>query len=358
VFTVLLTDGAFTGLIRTLREAYPGDVRIVGLSTDSDTPHQAILDAFYVISSHESPAYVDELIQIINTEHVNVVFPIVSEGLEILMQNEMLIKERTGARVLSSPLSSLQIANDKGRLYSYLKNCNDPSLSSLVPVFALADTKPELMSAVQSIRNSGKGTCIKRRRGEDAAGFWIIDDAADFASQLFYEEPKRLLSEKMLIDMLTGVHDEDPIPPYMVSEYLPGEEWDCDVLCYGGKLLSVTTRINISMTGGLTSILEVRENPLLASFCDRIVSSLNLSYVVCISFRADADGRFFLLEINPRVMGNIYVSALAGNNYIKMAIDLLGGKPVHPVTPVSGIRTALYFDQLLISPIQIIKKME
>ena len=358
MFTVLLTDGAFTGLIRTLREAYPGDVRIVGLSTDSDTPHQAILDAFYVVSSHESPAYIEELIQIINAEHVTVVFPIVSEGLEILMQNETLVRERTGARILSSPLSSLQIANDKGLLYSYLKNSTDPLLSCLVPVFALANTKSALLSAVQCSRNSGKGTCIKRRRGEDAAGFWIIDDAADFASQLFYEEPKRLLSEKMLIEMLAGVQDEDKIPPYMVSEYLPGEEWDCDVLCYEGRLISVTTRINISMTGGLTAILEVRDNPLLAEYCDRIVSSLNLSYVVCISFRADAQGRFFLLEINPRVMGNIYVSALAGNNYVKMAIDLLNGKPVYPVTPVIGIRTALYFDQLLISPIQILQEME
>ena len=358
MFTVLLTDGAFTGLIRTLREAYPGDVRIVGLSTDSDTPHQAILDAFYVVSLHESPSYIDELIQIINTEHVSIVFPIVSEGLEILMSNETLIRERTGARILSSPLSSLQIANDKGLLYSYLKKNTDHLLSRLVPVFALADTKTALLSAVESSRNLGKGTCIKRRRGEDAAGFWIIDDTADFASHLFYEEPKRILSEKMLTDMLSAVGDEDSIPPYMVSEYLPGEEWDCDVLCYDGKLISVTTRINISMTGGLTSILEVRENPLLASFCDRIVSSLNLSYVVCISFRADAEGRFFLLEINPRVMGNIYVSALAGNNYVKMAIDLLNGKQVHPVKPVNGIRTALYFDQLLISPIQIIQKME
>lgn len=349
MFTVLLTDGAFTGLIRTLREAYPGDVRIIGLSPDSETPHQAILDAFHVVPSHESPEYIDELIQILLKEKVNVIFPIISEGLENLMQNETLILEKTGARILSSPLSSLQIANDKGLLYSFLKSSKDPRLSSIIPVFSLADTKASLFDAIHVISHSGKRPCIKRRRGEDAAGFWIIDDQADYASQVFFDPPQRLISEKILSDMLAKMDCDDAIPPYMACEFLPGEEWDCDVLCMNGRLISVTTRINLSMTGGLTSVLEVRENPYLADCCVRIVSELNLSYVVCISFRADAAGQFYLLEINPRIMGNIYVSALAGNNYVKMAVDLLYGKPVQAVLPQSGIKTALYYDQLLIS---------
>ena len=358
MITVLLTDGAFTGLIRTLREAYPGDVRIVGLSTDSDTPHQAILDAFYVISSHEDPGYIEELIQIISREHVDVVFPIISEGLEDIMKNEALILHRTGARILSSPLSALQTANDKGLLYTFLQNSSDPILSSLAPDFYLADTKKSLFDAIKAISASGKTPCIKRRRGEDAAGFWIIDDQVNYASQLFFEAPQRFLSKSMLTEMLSGIGSEDPLPPYMVSEFLPGEEWDCDVLCFRGKLISVTTRINLSMTGGLTSLLEVREHALLTACCERIVTALHLSYIVCISFRADTEGRFFLLEINPRIMGNIYVSALAGNNYVKMAVDLLYGRPVLAVIPTSGIKTALYYDQLLISSNNNLQKME
>jgi len=352
VFTVLLTDGAFTGLIRSLREAYAGGVRIVGLSTDPDTSHQAILDAFYVVSSHDEPGYIDEIIQISKTENVDIIFPIVSEGIEDLMDNEAKILENSGARILSSPSSSLRISNDKGLLYSYLGESDDPVISSLIPVFFLADTKTSLYEAIHKIRGAGKKPCIKRRRGEDAAGFWIIDDDANYVSQLFYEEPKRIISQKILDIMLENVNENDAIPPCMACEFLPGEEWDCDVLCMDGKLVSVTTRINLGMTGGLTSVLEVKDNPLLVSLCEGIVSALNLSYVVCISFRADADGHFFLLEINPRMMGNIYVSSLAGNNYVKMAIDLLYGKTVQAVPPKTGIKTALYYDQLQITPRQ------
>src|SRR5450830_253694 len=147
---------------------------------DIDTPQQSILDAFYVVSSHESPGYIDELIQIVTAEQVEVIFPIVSEGLESLMQNESLIFSRTGAKILSSPLSALQIANDKGLLYSFLHNSSDPALSCLAPVYCLADTKSSLMDAIRIIRRSCKIPCIKRRRGEDAAGFWVIDDHADY----------------------------------------------------------------------------------------------------------------------------------------------------------------------------------
>ncbi len=350
MITVLLTDGSFTGLIRTLREAYPEGVRIVGLSTDPYTAHQAILDSFYVVTETDGPKYIDELITILLIEHVDIIFPIVSEGLEMVMEYEETIRSKTGARILSSPLVAIQTANDKGLLYSFFKQSSSQELASLIPDYTLVDTKSALLGAISDIKRSGKDPCIKRRRGEDAEGFWIINDKADYTSQLFYGPPVRMISEKMLAVMLTSLSDRDPIPPYMVSEFLPGEEWDCDVLCLDGKTLSITTRINITMTGGLTSVLKVSDNPYLSRCCEQIVSALHLSYIVCISFRANADGRLFLLEINPRVMGNIYASVLAGNNYVRMAIDLLNGKSVEINPPLQGIMTSLYYDQLQITP--------
>jgi len=264
------------------------------------------------------------------------------------MENETLILEKTGARIISTPLPALYTANDKGLLYFFLTSCPDPLLVSIMPLFYPADTKAELFAAVRKIQSEGRTACIKRRRGENAIGFWVIDDTADYASLLFFRKPERVLSEKMLANMLKNVHDEDRIPGYVVCEYLSGEEWDCDVLCKNGILISVTTRISLCMDGGFTSVLEVRENPYLAKCCRHIVAALGLSYVVCISFRSDGAGHFFLLEINPRMMGNVYVSVLAGNNYAKMAIDLLGGKTVNPKPPKTGIKTAQISDQLLI----------
>ncbi len=347
MFTVLLTDGEFTGLIRTLRDAYNGNVRIVGLSSDPFFPHQALLDSYYIVPLCSDSSYIDTLISIVRNEKAEIIFPIVTEGLEDLLANERRIFEESGARILSSPFSAIRIANDKGLLYSHIaERC--PDLAGIVPLYVLADTKGQLFEAMREIEAGGRIACIKKRRGENAAGFWIIDKISDYASLVFNESPSRLLSKSVLSSMLQNLSDEDAIPPYMAVEYLPGEEWDCDVLCMNGKVISITTRKNIRMTEGLTAVLEVAPNPELEGYCSQIVSLLGLSYIVCISFKGSLDGTFKLLEINPRVMGNILVSALAGNNYVRMAVDLLNGENVTPAPIEYGIRTALYYDQMRI----------
>jgi predicted ATP-grasp superfamily ATP-dependent carboligase len=135
----------------------------------------------------------------------------------------------------------------------------------------------------------------------------------------------------------------------MAVEYLPGEEWDCDVSLHERESDQHYDQKEYPHDGkGLTAVLEVAPNPELEGYCSQIVSLLGLSYIVCISFKGSLDGTFKLLEINPRVMGNILVSALAGNNYVRMAVDLLNGENVTPAPIEYGIRTALYYDQMRI----------
>lgn len=351
MLTVLLTDGEFTGLIRTLRDAYNGEVRIAGLSSDPFFPHQALLDSYYIVPDVKDPSYMDTLISIIKKEKAEIIFPIVTEGLEDLMANEQRILRETGARILSSPYPAIRIANDKGLLYAHIAG-ECPELAGIVPQYILADTKGQLLDAIRRMEAGGRTACIKKRRGENAAGFWIIGKNIDYTALLFNESPSRFISKSVLSSMLQNLGDHDKIPPYMAIEYLPGEEWDCDVLCMNGNVISITARKNIRMNEGLTAVLEVAANPELERYCRRIVSLLALSYIVCISFKADVNGQYKLLEINPRVMGNIRVSALAGNNYVRMAIDLMNGKTAIPVPVEYGIRTSLYYDQMQIPNIR------
>ena len=347
MFTVLLTDGEFTGLIRTLRAGYGTQIRIVGLSQNIYIPHQKMLDAFYPVPSHDAPDYFPRLKEILKKENVSYIFPIISEGLESIAQMSGEIHTDTGAKVISPSLSALKVANDKGSLYAYLREL--PNLKTLVPDFFVAHTKEELFDEISQLERCGKTACIKRRRGEDAGGFWKIDEGEDYANRLFFSPVERVLSKELLAAAMKKWSSQTAIPPYLVCEYLPGEEWDCDILAYEGELRCLTTRINLKMTGGLTSVLEVRDNPELSSHCRELVRALHLSYVSCISFRKDRGGEFRLLEINPRMMGNIYVSCLCGNNYPQMSIDLLEGREIFPQKPLTGIRTAMYYDQAVIS---------
>jgi len=350
LLTLLLTDGEFTGLIRSLRAIRTEPIRIIGLTMNPYLPHSALLDASYQIESVYANTYINKLISILQKEKVDIILPIVSEGLESLMASETEIKEKTGAVILSSSLDALTIANDKISLYDSIQSSSICDLSEIVPKYKAAYTKQELLETVDLFVREYKKICIKKARGENAEGFWIVDNEMDHSDMLFHGIPKRHLSVVSLRNMMQDQNDDAVIPPYIVSEYLPGEEWDCDILCMDGKIISITTRINFLMHDGLTSVLETRDQPQLKAYCEKIVALLHLSYIVCISFRADMDGHFRLLEINPRIMGNIYVSTLAGNNYVEMAIRLLQKKLIHPVPAKNGICTAMYYDQIEIKP--------
>lgn len=345
MLNVLLTDAAFTGLIRTLRDAYGANVRIIGLSGDPYTAHQELLDEFLVVKYSRDLDYVDRIIQIANEFSVDVMIPIITDELELLAEKRTYIEQSTNAKVLIASFNSIRIANDKGLLYDALSHSIDPIIRDVVPPFRIAKTKADLFYAIRELKASGRGVCMKRCRGEDASGFYRIVDfipAADF----FDEKDRRSLTTDDLENKLRSIGEDEAIPEYLVSEYLPGAEWDCDVLCRDGELLCVTTRLNLQMFGGLTSVLRVESNPTLEAHCGRIVKELKLSYAACISFREDISGVYKLLEINPRMMGNILVSSWAGNNYAKMCVDLLNGHPISATVPKSGIVSSLYYDQM------------
>lgn len=347
--TVLLTDGEFTGLIRCLREGCGDSVRIVLLSTDPYFAHQSMGDAYYIVKDCSHPDYINDLIDIIQKENVDVILPIETLGMERILAAGELIWETTGARVLSSPLESVALCNNKQAFYLELTRFG---FADLVPRYTVIHSPEELLSAVMNFQDEGILPCIKRISGENAEGFKIISRKPDTGD--FYPRgiPGDRITIVALAEMVGEYKTNEPFPAYMVCEFLPGREWDCDILSKDGNALCITIRENIRMNGGLTSVLKTSQNSLLESLCIKITSLFNLSYVSCISFREDSCGRPYLLEINPRMMGNIYVSSLSGNNYAKMALDLFDGLPVHPETPVDGIITSMYYNQARIDPLE------
>lgn len=348
--TVLLTDGEFTGLIRCLRDGCGDTVRIVLLSTDPYFAHQSMGDAYYIVKNFSHPDYINDLIEIIQIEKVDIILPIETLGMQRVLDAGEMIFESTGARILSSPSGAVALCNDKHAFYQELGRSG---FSDLVPCYAIANSADQLLDAVSDFIGRGIIPCIKRTAGENAEGFKIIIPKPGPDS--FY--PDGMQGDRMtvtaLAEMLREYQSGVPFPAYMVCQYLPGKEWDCDVLSKDGTVLCITVRENIRMNGGLTAVLRTCRNPVLENLCSRITSLLNLSYVSCISFREDASRKPYLLEINPRMMGNIFVSSLSGNNYAKMALDLYDGLPVYPKTPIDGIITSMYYNQARIDPLSI-----
>ncbi|MBO4687702.1 MAG: hypothetical protein J5636_04245, partial [Clostridiales bacterium] len=123
MYTVLLTDGEFTGMIRALRDH--GNVRVVGFVFSEYAAHSTMLDASYIAPEWDNPGYRAFLEEVILREKVDLVFPVVTKSLEYMASIADEIKESTGATIVTSEQELIRIANNKGVLLDHLWSDKD-----------------------------------------------------------------------------------------------------------------------------------------------------------------------------------------------------------------------------------------
>ncbi|MFA5453104.1 MAG: hypothetical protein WC248_05990, partial [Candidatus Methanomethylophilaceae archaeon] len=216
--TVLLTDGEFTGLIHCLRVGFGSNIRIVSLSEDKYFAHQKFSDAYYIVTDYQHPQYIPDLIKIIQMEQVDIVIPVATCSMELILTSEKIIRDQTGANILSSPLPAITLANNKAALYSDLLKIE--SLRCYVPSFLTVATGKELGRATDSFPNQKECICIRQLQGENAEGFQII--ARNPGPDAFFPAgmTSRRISFAALSEQLLAMPEDKPFPPYMVCEYL------------------------------------------------------------------------------------------------------------------------------------------
>lgn len=333
MITILLTDGEFTGMIRAIRER--PDVRIVGFLFSENAAHRTMLDQWYVAPSWDDPEYIPFLLDVVVKEKVDLIFPVVTKSLELMAEKAQEIHEKTGAMVVTSSASAIRVANNKAELFRALKN--DPSTSEYITEFEIAETISELKDKITI------PCAVKPVIGENKEGFFrvVTNEAWESA---FREGKSGGLLCPALLDLADGASSMDE--PRLIMPYLPGQEWDADLLVIDGKIVSATVRKNLDMFGGLSACTETSDDPRILAACEKIVSVLGLEYLCCISFKEDGAGDLKLLEINPRAMGSIYVSSIGGNSLVLRLLSFLRSESTDRdlCLTESGLRTSLYYD--------------
>ncbi|MBO4494359.1 MAG: ATP-grasp domain-containing protein [Clostridiales bacterium] len=340
--TVLLTDGEFTGMIRALRDH--GDVRIVGFVFSEQAAHRAFLDASYIAPDWDDPEYIPFLEDVIRKEKVDLVFPIVTKSLELMASKAPEIKAHTGATVITSPEDLIHIANNKDLLLDHLSSSK--ALANVIPAHIVARNIGELLEAIQHFEKDEIACIMKPVCGENRDGFLKIVSDEEYR-KAFSEGNTSLLTTKTILTMLGETLDFTV--PMLVMPYLPGQEWDVDILAENGRILSCTIRKNLGMIGGLSACTETSDSPVIYDICEKILHALPLSNIFCLSLKEDAQGQPQILEINPRAMGSIYVSTLAGNSLVSAFFRYLENQASFSEKPeitLAGKVVSLFFDVL------------
>ncbi|NJN33265.1 MAG: ATP-grasp domain-containing protein [Saprospiraceae bacterium] len=103
-------------------------------------------------------------------------------------------------------------------------------------------------------------------------------------------------------------------PELLVSEVLTGEEFTVDTIVNKGKPILILPRLRSKMNGGISIEGQFIENQEIIQYAHQILSSLSLHGAIGLQVKRAADGRFKILEINPRIQGTSVAALGIGIN--------------------------------------------
>ena len=231
--------------------------------------------------------------------------------------------ELAGVKLLVSPVASLEIANNKSRLYEFLQWRGMP-----VPDFRVVETVEQFKLAVEELGYPEKQVCFKPSVSNGSRGFRIVSSQFNALDLLFNQKPT---STYIALSDAVQTLSSGAIPELLVSEYLPGEEYSVDCLANHGEPVVIIPRLRSKMINGISIEGEFVKEDAIIHYCGQIIKELKLHGNIGIQVKRSAAGQFLILEINPRVQGTISAALGAGVNLPELAIKQELGLTISPL---------------------------
>ncbi len=342
--TVLSTAcGAFfmPGFFKCLKANGERNIRIVGVDSATDNTLSLFVDKYISVPRIHEARYVDSLLEICQEEKVDVFFPQISQELPLILER---IKDflEIGVKVAITDNETLNIANNKYRLYEFMKSKN-----LATPKYFFVDSADTLCSKVWELGYPKKPACVKITEGSGSRGVRIIR-ANISKSQLFIDEKPSSMNVTLdeMCDIINGC---DPLPEMMAMEFFSGVEYTVDLLADKGKTLYIAGRRNTTsfMSIAQTSVVEKKDEAY--RLCEDIVRELSLDGNIGFDFMLDENDTPWLTDLNPRVTATIILYAGAGLNFPYLRVKQLLNEELFPVDLKYGTRLVRKYWDILYS---------
>ncbi|MEY3965092.1 MAG: hypothetical protein RL263_261 [Bacteroidota bacterium] len=341
---ILIPSGAgapgFGGIIHCLKErdfAY-----VVAGDSNEHVYGQSLADQFFLMPpSSEEEKYLSKVKQIIVEQKIDLVLPITTRELSVLSKHKEVL-EALGTKVIVSDLKNLTIANNKGLLKNWAEKQQIP-----VPKGSVVRNWSQFETEAQNLLNQNQKVCFKPIEGNGSRGLGFVA----LEEHLTYSNNKpggiwmtitewKLRLERAFNDGLE----------LLLTEYLPGKEYSVDVLVNQNEVLLCVPRSRDKMIGGISVSGVIEENEILIELTNKLVLGLGLEGPIGVQWKADQQGNYKLLEINPRLQGTTSALLLAGVNVPQKTVKhYLGMDDNQLVEPKWGTRFSRFWKDVGIS---------
>ena len=315
---VLITGvGSTTALsvIKGLRQQNEFNVFIVGtdINEKEDIAGSKFCDKFFKVPlAVEEEDYIGTLVDMINSESIDLLIPIVDIELEVIARNRDIIEKST--YLLLSSYSTVMICNDKFRTYKFFNKLGIPTLKTI------------LVNDFSNIKNllahSGIDVPLiaKPRKGVSSRDVYEIQN-----------EEELFLIKKV----------KDPV----IQKKGRGQEYTIDVFCDGKKLISAVPRKRIETRAGISYKGQTEKDEKLINYAKRIAEELDIKGPANIQcFKNDEEINFF--EINPRFSGSLPLTIEAGVNTPLFALKMATEEEPKLVDNFKIVKMCRYWEEV------------
>ena len=338
------------GIIKSLRLNGERKIRIVATDMNPDSYGLFVAEKGYVVPPGTSDEYITEMLKIAENENIDVILPLSTYELMPLSKNKEKF-ENIGTKVLVSDPEPLEIANNKGKLYEFLRGEGIP-----VPDAVMVESLSEFERSVFKLGYPDVPVCVKPQIGKGSRGFRILRGDVDRLDLFLNYKPDSTITT--FEDMISILENADPFPKLIVMEYLPGKEYSVDLLVKNGEPLITIPRARNVIKLGISFIGTVERNEEVTEMANRIVKAIGLDYNINMQLKYSADGIPKIIEINPRVSGTIVLCTGAGVNMPYLGVKMALGEEIPQMEPKYGTRMIRYWGEVFITPDKHVYELE
>ena len=330
------------GIIKSLRLNGERDIKIIGTDMNPDSVGLFMADRSYVVPPGGSPDFIQEMVEIAEKEEVDVIMPLATYELMNFSENKRKF-EAIGVKVMVSDPEPLEIANNKGKLYEFLKEKGIP-----VPNSVMVESLSQFEQYAFKLGYPDVPVCIKPQISKGSRGFRVLKENIDKLDLFMNYKPDNTITT--FEEMTSILESADPFPKLVVMEYLPGNEYSVDLLVKKGDSLITVPRLRDVIKLGISFIGEVEDNKEVEEMAKEIVKVIGLDYNINLQLKYSSEGIPKIIEINPRVSGTIVLCTGAGVNMPYLGVKIALGEEIPEITPRYGMKMIRYWEEVFISP--------
>ena len=303
--------GRRTYLLKYFKEQLGNEGKVIGADMQLSAPALSVADVKEQVPAVYAHDYIDRVLDICRRNDVAAILCLNDLELPILAANSERFAAE-GILPIVSPTEIIDICFDKYRTARYVESLG---LSTPATYINLAEAKEALAAGRLAFP-----LVLKPRWGSGSIGIEFVNNLEELSE--VYAMLLKKVKKSILATASTG---EEYI---LIQQKIEGQEYGMDVMNdLAGRNRGVSVKKKLAMRAGETDKAQTVNNAEIRAIGMKLGENLhhigNLDVDVF-----EKDGKYYVLELNPRFGGGFPFSYEAGVNFPKAIIEWLKGNDI------------------------------